>query len=130
MLNKDQALAAMDAHIIRVEAERRRRLERRVNYPRMLHPVLRQVPLETIPDLMDRARRYAVRQWTLYLVAACVLAVVTWFLLLRPWLGFGPFRTPVFFSWYLLSMVALGLTFHLHMRAYLRRELQSVVRSP
>ena len=123
MLTKDQALAAMDAHIIRVETERLRRLERRVSFPRRLYPVLRQLPLEAIPDLMDRARRYAMRQWTLYLAAAGVLAVTAWFLLFRPWLGFGSFDDSIFLPWYSLSMAALALTIHLHIRAFLNREV-------
>ena len=90
MLTKEQALAAMNAQLIRVEAERKRHLERRVGRARVLYPVLRQVPLEAISDLMEQARKYALRQWSLYLVAAVVIAAVSWLELLRPWLGYGP----------------------------------------
>ena len=121
MLTKDQALAVMDAQIIRVEAERRRRLERRVGRFRVMFPILRQVPLEDIGELVEQARRHTVRQWTVYLVAAAYVAVACWFLLLQPWLGLGPSAEGGYFAWYFLGMVTIVLTVHLHIRAYLRR---------
>lgn len=123
MLTREQALAAMDAHIIRVEAERRRRLERRTWHLKVMFPALRQVPIESINDLMDQARRHALRQWTLYLVAACLLAVACWFLLMEPWLGLGPSLKENVFPWYFSLMAVMALTINLHIRAYLRREV-------
>jgi len=100
VLTKDQALAAMDAHIIRVEAERRQRLERRVGRLRVLFPVLRRVPPEAIIPLVVQARRHTLRQWTFYLVAFATMALPSWLLLLKPWLGFGPPLKVGHFPWY------------------------------
>jgi hypothetical protein len=121
MLTREQALAAMDAQLIRVEAERKQRLERRVGRFRVLFPILRQVPLEAITDLVDQARKHALRQWSLYVVVALAVAVVSWFVLLRPWLGYGPPVRVNYFAWYFPAAGAVGFVVQRHMRAYLRR---------
>jgi hypothetical protein len=121
VLTKNQALAAMDAQLIRVEAERRQRLERRVGRQRVLFPILRQVPIEDISALVEQARLHTLRQWTFYLVPAAIIAVLSWFVLLRPWLGIGPPIKVSIIPWYFIAMSLMGLTIHQYMRAYLRR---------
>lgn len=74
MLNKDQALAAMDAQIIRVEAERKRRLERRTGLFTRLYPALRKAPLDAREAIVERARKHSIRRWPLYAMATLTLA--------------------------------------------------------
>ena len=122
-LTKEQALAVMDAHIIRVEAERRQRLERRFGRFRIIYPVLRQVPLDAIPDLIQEAGRYARRRWTLYLAATFVVAIAAWFTVLAPWLEIGPSLKGRFFSDYVFIFGTVAFVRYLHIRAYLKREV-------
>jgi len=121
VLNKDQALAAMDAQIIRVEAERTRRLERRVGRFRVLYPALRQVPLEEISHLVEEGRRYAGRRWTTYLSIGLFLAIFAWFVLLAPWLRHGERFAAGYTTWFFATTGAVSLVIHLHVRAYLNR---------
>ena len=74
MLNKDQALAAMDAQIIRVEAERKKRLGRRTALFTRLYPALRNAPLEEREAIVGRARKHSIRRWPLYAIATLTLA--------------------------------------------------------
>jgi hypothetical protein len=123
VLTKEQALAVMDAHIIRVEAERRRRLERRAGRLRVLFPILRQVPIEEVMALVDYARRQILRQWTFYFVAVTLIAVPCGFLLPTAWSGSDPPRWAQHFPWSLCVMGAMGLVIYLHVRANLRRDV-------
>ena len=77
MLNREQALAAMDAHIIRVEAERRRRLERRTRWVTRLYPSLRRVPLDARQDLALEATVRALRSWPVYTMVTLVIAIIS-----------------------------------------------------
>jgi hypothetical protein len=73
MLNKQQAMAAMDAHIMRVEAERKRRLERRTRRFTFLYPALNDVPPEEGEAIALRAGQHAARRWPLYAIAVLAL---------------------------------------------------------
>jgi hypothetical protein len=76
MLNRAQALAAMDAHIIRVEAERRHHLQRRTRWITRLYPSLRRVPLDARQDLAMEATVRALRSWPVYTMVVLVIAVI------------------------------------------------------
>jgi hypothetical protein len=67
MLTKDQALAAMDAHIIGVRARRAGHLYKRWRRMSFLYPALRQVPYEAREALCEAAVKRALCTWTTYL---------------------------------------------------------------
>jgi hypothetical protein len=115
----------MDAQLIRVEAERKRRLERRVGRFRIVHPILRQVPLEAIGDLMEEGRKYARRQWSLYLAVALIVALLSWFVVLRPWLHGSSLRANSLVS-YFAAFGTVWLVMQVHIRAYLNHVVPSL----
>ena len=119
MLTKEQALAAMDAQIIRVEAERRRRLEFRIARLRTLYPGLRGVPADQVHGLVEAARRDALSQWTLYAVLVVALGLASWFALLAPWLSRETPFQPAMLFWFIPAIGTLNLFVHLHMRAFI-----------
>jgi hypothetical protein len=126
-LNKKQALAAMDAHLIRVEAETTRRLERRFGHSRVLYPALREVPLQSIEGLMDEAGRHMRRQWAFYLAIIVIVALVA-LALFRPLLGLRRSIGPSF-PWYLVAMGAMWFVRYLHIRAFLKRRVPMYLRT-
>ena len=113
MLTKDQALAAMDAQIVRVRAERQWRLERRVGRLAVVYPALKPVPLEKRAALLEEVNRYAVRRWTVYASAVLVIALMTWSLLTN--------TRGASAMWPLLAFVVVRLVIYLHARSYLNR---------
>lgn len=126
-LSKKQALAAMDAHLIRVEAETTRRLERRFGHSRVLYPALREVPLRSIEGLMDEAGRYMRRQWTFYVAIFVIVALIA-VLLFRPLLGLGRSIGPSF-PWYSIALGSMALVRYLHIRAFLKRRVPIYLRT-
>jgi hypothetical protein len=73
LMNKTQALAAMEAQVIRATAERKRRLEKRQQYLLRLYPALKRAPIDLRFDLLREARRHAFRQWSVYAALAVLL---------------------------------------------------------
>lgn len=71
MLDKKQALATMEVHIIRAEAERRRRLERRTRLHTVFYPSLWRAPLEAREELLADARKSALHSWS-----GCALGLI------------------------------------------------------
>jgi hypothetical protein len=123
MLTKDQALAAMDAHIIRVDAERAQRLARRAARWTVLYPALKRVPPEARYELLDEARRRTSRQWLLYVIAAFLMVLCSWFLISKPLFGIKPVvrASPLVFIF--ASFGAIRLTVDMYIRSFLRREV-------
>jgi hypothetical protein len=76
VLDKKQVLAAMDVHIIRAEAEQRRRLERRTSRLTRFYPSLRWAPLEAREDLLAEARRSALRSWPAYALGLILMGAI------------------------------------------------------
>jgi hypothetical protein len=76
VLDKKQALATMEVHIIRVESERRRRAERRAGRLSALYPLLRSAPLDAREDLLSEASRVALRSWPAVVLALATLALL------------------------------------------------------
>jgi len=125
MLTKDQALAAMDAQIIRVDAERAQRLARRTARWTVLYPALKRVPPAARYELLGEARRHTSRQWLLYVIAAFLMVLSSWFLISKPLFGIEPpFRTsPLVFIF--ASFGVIRLTVDVHIRSFLRREVST-----
>jgi hypothetical protein len=119
MLTKEQAIAAMDAQIIRVESERRQRLEVRIGRLRTLYPGLRRVPVDEIHGLVQEARLDALKQWTLYAILVLALGLVSWFALLGPLLDQGASVQPAMLLWFIPAIGTMNLFVYLHMRAFL-----------
>jgi hypothetical protein len=120
MLNKDQALAAMDAHIIRAEAEQRRRLEVRVHRITRLYPALRLVPLEERETVVADARAQVFRRWTLYATTAVVLAASVLLVVFRDrFTGAG--SASALYGAVLLPAAGLNLSIYLHLRSAVKR---------
>jgi hypothetical protein len=71
-----QALATMDVQIIRVEAEQRRRMERRTSRFIRLYPSLRWAPLEAREDLAIEASRSVLNSWLAYAIGVAFLSAV------------------------------------------------------
>jgi len=119
MLTKDQALAAMDAQIIRVESERKRRLERRVSRLNFAYPSLRHVPIEERIGLVQTANLYAIRRWTAYLPILLIIGAFAFYLLSEPIFGFRPrVKFPPLLLVFLLSAL-VKLVLYSHARSYL-----------
>ena len=76
MLDKKQALATMEVHIIRAESERRRRMERRAGRLTVLYPPLRSAPLDARENLLREASRAALRSWPAVALAFATLALI------------------------------------------------------
>jgi len=127
MLNKDQALAAMDAQIIRVEAERKRRLERRTRHLTRLYPALKLAPLEQRQAIVFNAGRHTLRRWPIYAVAALVLAGIGAALFfpdsaLSSTLVLGISATV------LTLVLVLGVIFYRRMRGFVEQEVAAKFR--
>jgi hypothetical protein len=120
MLKKDQALAAMDAHIIRVEAERKLRLERRTRRLTRLYPALKSAPLEQRESLVLVASKESLRRWPLYALAILVLgSLVAGFLIPD-----GKMSSTFVITIGVVAMVLeliLGVIFYLGMRGSIKR---------
>jgi hypothetical protein len=117
-MNKNQALAVMDAHMVPVAAERQRRLQKRQRLMLGLYPVLKRAPPEERGELLEEARRYAVRQWSVYAALGLVLAAAT-YLLRGQIFGVVPeVPTPRFLL--LIAMAAVpGAVLYAQIRGYL-----------
>lgn len=119
MLNKDQALAAADALILKVEAERRRRLERRTSRWSMLYPAIKLAPLEEREALHLQAEQAPRTRWLVIGSAAVILLA----LLLAALAPDMKFHRPLALSLALAAASLLGLVRFLCIRAYLQREV-------
>lgn len=122
MLSKDQALAAADALIHRVETERRQRLERRTAFLVRLYPVLRNVLPEERQALVQSAWKSPKTRWVMGAAVLVVVLIALWALLGWPSIGLsltGQHR-------YSMAMTASALLVpvqYLCIRAFLRRQV-------
>lgn len=122
MLSKDQALAAADALILKVEAERRERLERRTSRLVTLYPVLKRVPAEEREALVHAAWKSPVTRWVVAAAALVAVLLALWALFGGPALGIDPEQQRP----YPLAAAAGALiapVAYLCTRAFLRKEV-------
>jgi hypothetical protein len=122
MLNKEQALAAMDAQIIRVEAERKKRLERRTGLFTRLYPALRNAPLEEREAIVERARKHSIRRWPLYAIATLALAGIAAAMFLPD----DALKSEIVLRVSLCVLAAelvLAAIFYSHMRSFIARDV-------
>ena len=118
MLNKDQALAVMDARIIAAETEKRRRLERRTRRFTMLYPALRGAPLEVREDLVAEASRHALRSWPVYVLGLLLIAALLGSILAPDRYYEGSTFEPA--VGVLVLMWIPSMVFYLRIRSYIR----------
>jgi hypothetical protein len=128
MLNRDQALAAMDAQIIRAEADRKFRLERRTRHLTMLYPALRHAPLEERQALVLGASKLLLRRWPIYAIAAIALTGIG-VAILMPDSALGPTLVLGIGVLVLVLECALAVLFYLRMRSFVEREVAARFRS-
>jgi hypothetical protein len=124
VLSKDQAVAAADALIHRVETERRERLERSTGRLVRLYPVLKHVPAEDREALVHSAWKSPVTRWVVGVAALTAVLVALWALLGGPSLGIDPAQKRP----YPLAIAAGALIAplqYLCIRAFLRKEVPS-----
>ena len=129
MLNKQQALAAMDAHIVRVEAERKRRLERRTRRFTILYPALRGVPPEDREAIALRAGKDAARRWPLYAIAALAILGIGAAILVPD----NALKSAIVLrvaAAVLVLEIFFGVIFYRRMRAFIAREVAAMDRNP
>jgi hypothetical protein len=122
MLSKDQALAAADALILKVETERRERLERRTARLVTLYPMLKRVPAEEREALVHAAWQSPVTRWVVIVLALVAVLVALWALVGGPTLGIDREEQRP----YPLAVAAGALiapATYLCVRAFLRREV-------
>ena len=119
MLDKKQALATMDVHIVRAEAERQRRLERRTGRFTTLYPSLRWAPLEAREDLVSEASRNVLRSWLGYTLVL-VIAATVFVALYAPAKELTELNAFALASATLAPMALVGIAFYLRIRFYLR----------
>jgi len=101
-MNKDQALAVMDAHMVPVAVKRQRRLQKRQRFMLGLYPVLKRAPAEERAELIQEANRYAFRQWPLYATVGLVAGIYV--LYAQIFGDVSKVRTPT-----LLLLIAMGV---------------------
>jgi hypothetical protein len=77
-MNKNQAIAKIDALMVPVAAERQRRLQKRQKFMLRLYPVLKRAPPEERAELLKEARGYAFCQWAVYVTFGFLVAVFTY----------------------------------------------------
>lgn len=122
MLNKEQAVAAADALILKSEAERSRRLERRTARLVLLYPVLKGAPAEQREELMRAARATPMSRLVMLVVALLAVLAALWTIFGGPDLGIDPAERPP----HVLAMFAALLLVpaqYLCIRAFLQREV-------
>jgi hypothetical protein len=119
VLDKKQALATMDVHIIRAEAEHRRRLERRTSRFTTLYPSLRRAPVEAREDLLDEAGRSALRSWPTYALGLVTVAalIVPFYAPVR---AISHLKATELASAMLILVSILGITLYLRIRSHLK----------
>jgi hypothetical protein len=117
-MNKNQALAAMDARMVPVIAEHQRRLQKRQRFMLRLYPVLKRAPSEKRAELLQEAARYAFRQWTVYATLGLLVGIGTF--LLREQIFGVVVTVPDSIVWLLSAMsVAPAAVLWAHIRGYL-----------
>jgi hypothetical protein len=118
-MNKKQALAAMDAHMVPVAAKRLSWFQKRQRFMLCMYPALKRAPPEERADLLAEARRYALKQWTAY--AAIGLVVVVAIYLLREQIFGTASDVPssTMLPLFVLAVVP-GATLYIHISGYLR----------
>jgi hypothetical protein len=109
----------MDVRIIRAEAERQRRLERRAGRVTTLYPSLRWVPLDAREDLLSEARRSALRSWLCYALGFAIVAavIVPFYAPARYITGLKAFELA---SAILTPISLLGIAMYLRIRRHLK----------
>jgi hypothetical protein len=119
VLDKKQALATMDVHIIRAEAEQRVRMERRTSRFTRLYPSLRWAPLNAREDLVGEASKSALRSWMSYAIGIVFVAaaIVPFYAPARDATGLKAFELA---SAFLIPMSLLGIGFYLRIRFHIR----------
>jgi hypothetical protein len=129
VLYKNQALAAADALILKAEAERLRRLERRTARWKTLYPVIKAVPMEEMEALVREAESAIVTRWVVGIAALLTVFVGLWAFLGIPFLDIEPMEPRP----YPLAMAAAALIAPAQFfctRAFLRREVPKRYPSP
>lgn len=122
MLNKEQAIAAADALIHRVEVERRQRLERRTALLVRLYPVLKRAPPEEREALVRSAWSSPMVRWVMAAAVLAAVLVALWAVLGWPSSGMDPaVQRPYFVAMGAASL--MGAVQYLCIRAFLRREV-------
>jgi hypothetical protein len=122
MLNKEQAVAALDALILKAETERNSRLERRTARLVFFYPVLRRAPAEEREALVRAARAAPLSLGVISVVALLAVLAIAWALFGGPDLGADPPARPR----HLLAILAafvLAAAPYLCIRAFLQREV-------
>jgi hypothetical protein len=122
MLTKQQSLAAADALILRVRAEKLRRLERRTARWSVIYPAMRVVPLQEREGLMDAARDAVLRSWLVWTAAALGVSASVWAYLGRVIFETFPVEWPVY-PVGPLAVVAFAVVRTLYIRAFLKSEV-------
>jgi hypothetical protein len=123
VLSKDQALAAADALILKVETERRLRLERRTAFLVALYPALKRAPPEERQELVWASWNSLVTRWLVGAVTFVVALMALWVWFGGPSLGIDPARRP--YPLVLAACSAIPVVQYLCTRAFLRKEVPS-----
>ena len=123
-LNKDQALAAMDAHIIRAEAEQSRRLNSRVQRITVMFPSLRSLPAQEREAVVAEARVLAFKHWMFYAILAVTLAGVGLLLAFHEQLTDSG-AISALYGLLLIHAAFLNTSLYLHQRSWVKRVVQA-----
>lgn len=127
-LNKEQALAAMDAHIIRAEAEQSRRLDARVQRITAMYPSLRSLAPGEREAAVVEARTLAFRHWPFYAILAVTLAGVgTLVAYQERFTDSGSISA--LYGALLIHAAFLNISLYLHQRFWVKRVVQARVRT-
>jgi hypothetical protein len=124
VLSKDQALAAADALIFKVETERRLRLERRTALLVRLYPALKHAPPEERRALVWASWNSPVMRWAVGAVTLATVLTGLWAWLGGPSLGIDPAKERPY-PLVLAVGAAIPLVQYFCTRAFLRREVPS-----
>jgi hypothetical protein len=122
MLSKEQAIAAADALILKAEAERSRRIERRTARFVTLYPVLKGAPPEEREALVWAAQATPLNRWVMSSVGLVAALTALWAIFGGNSLGIDPTQQRP----YPLAIFAgclLGPAQYLCIRAFLRKEV-------
>jgi hypothetical protein len=117
-MNKKQALAVMDAHIIPVAAERQRRLQKRKRIMLRLYPALKRARAEERAELFQEARRYALSHWAAFTVLGITLSAATYLLREQIFGAASEIPTPVLLLLIPMAVVP-GAVLYAQIRGYL-----------